>query len=109
MQHLSCKTFCNCHGGQNCLNPFTATRENAQSAEGETENDYIHSNLPDDSDDGLDKSMRIEAFLMTKLWTIWMSGNKGKETKQTLYYTILCLFCRSFSLIHLSVRLFLNF
>ena len=42
--------FCNCHGGQDCLNPFTATREIAQPAEEETEKDYIDSNLPDDSD-----------------------------------------------------------
>ena len=42
--------FCNCHGGQDCLNPFTATREIAQSTQEETETDYIESNLPDDSD-----------------------------------------------------------
>ena len=43
-------TFCKCHGGQDCLNPFTATREIARSAEEETETDYIENNLPDDSD-----------------------------------------------------------
>ena len=44
-------TFCNCHGGQDCLYPFTATREIARSAEEETVTDYIESNLTDDSDD----------------------------------------------------------
>ena len=33
----------------------TATREIAQSAEEETETNYIYSNLPDDSDDGLEQ------------------------------------------------------
>ena len=34
----------------------TATREIAQSAEEETETNYIDSNLPDDSDDGLEQA-----------------------------------------------------
>ena len=29
-QHLSCTTFCNCHGGQDCLNLFTTAREAVQ-------------------------------------------------------------------------------
>ena len=39
-----------------CLNPFTATRKIAQPAEEETETDYIDSNLPDDSVDGLEQN-----------------------------------------------------
>ena len=46
--------FCNCHGGQDCLNLFTANREISPSPEEETETDCIDSNLPDDSDDGLE-------------------------------------------------------
>ena len=53
---LSRTPFCNCHGGQDCLNPFTATRKIAQPAEEETETDYIDSNLPDDSIDGLEQN-----------------------------------------------------
>ena len=30
-QHLSCTSFCNCSGGENCCNPYT-TQEDAQSA-----------------------------------------------------------------------------
>ena len=70
------------------MNPFTATREIAQSAEEKTENDYIDKNLPDDSYDGLEQSMRMEVFLTTKFRTIWMSGNKDKEIKETLYKTL---------------------
>ena len=70
------------------MNPFTATREIAQSAEEKTENDYIDKNLPDDSYDGLEQSMRMGVFLTTKFRTIWMSGNKDKEIKETLYKTL---------------------
>ena len=52
-QHLSCTSFCNCHGGQNCLNPFTSTRDIAQSAEEESETEDIDSNHPDELDNGL--------------------------------------------------------
>ena len=41
---------------QDYLNPFTAIREIVQSFEEETETDYIDTNLPDDSDDGLSYS-----------------------------------------------------
>ena len=54
-QHLSYMAFYNCHGGQKYLNPFTANKEFVQSAEEETETDDIDSNLPDDSDDGLEQ------------------------------------------------------
>ena len=37
------------------MNPFIATREIAQSAKEKTKTDDIDSNLPDDSDDGLEQ------------------------------------------------------
>ena len=37
------------------MSPFTATREVVQSAEEETETGDVDSNLPDDSDDGLEQ------------------------------------------------------
>ena len=51
---VSCTLFCDCYGEQDSLNPFTATREIAKSAEEETETDNIDSNRPGDSDDGLE-------------------------------------------------------
>ena len=49
-QHMSCKAFWNCHGGQDCLTSCTATME-IQSAEEEIPTAYVDSNLPDDCDD----------------------------------------------------------
>ena len=48
--------FCNCHGRQDCLHPCTATSEISKPSEelGHCETDYIDSNLPYDSDDGLE-------------------------------------------------------
>ena len=43
--------FCNCHGGQDCLNSFTATREIPKSSEEDT---VKQNTLTDDSDDGLE-------------------------------------------------------
>ena len=54
-QHLSRTPLCNCHGGQYCLEPFTASGDFAQSAEEETETDDIDSNLSDESDYGLEQ------------------------------------------------------
>ena len=54
MYSTSSRPFCNCNGGQDCLNPFTATREISKSSEEDTVKNYIDSNLPDDSDDGLE-------------------------------------------------------
>ena len=50
MDATSSTPFCNCHGGQDCLNPFPATREISKSSEEDT----VDSNLPDDSGDGLE-------------------------------------------------------
>ena len=54
MDATSSKPFCNGHGGQDCLNPFTATSEISNHLKRVLETDYIDSNLPDDSDDGLE-------------------------------------------------------
>ena len=51
MDTTSSTPFCNCHGGQDCLNPFTATRENSKSFEEDTVKQII---LTDDSDDDLE-------------------------------------------------------
>ena len=36
MYATSSTPFCYCHGGQDCLNPFTATREMTKSSEEDT-------------------------------------------------------------------------
>ena len=43
--------FCNCHGGQDCLNPFTATREISKSS---IEDTVKQNTLTDNSGDGLE-------------------------------------------------------
>ena len=109
MDATSSMPFYNCHGGQDCLNPFTATREIPESSEEDTVKQItltvifmmILVMV-------LNKTMRMEGFLATQFRTIWMRGNKDKEIKEILYF-IFCLFCRSFSPIHLSVISFLIF
>ena len=79
--------FCNGHGGQDCLNPFTATRKISKSSEEDTVKQitltatfqiilmmvfYI--------------TMRMEVYLPTQFWSISMLGNKDKEIKETLYF-----------------------
>ena len=101
--------FCNCHGGQDGLNPFTVTREIFKSSEDDTVKQItLTATFQMILVMVLNKTMRMEVFLMTKFRTIWMRGNKDKEIKDTLYF-IFCLFCRSFSPIHLSVISFLIF
>ena len=109
MDATSSTPICNSHGGQDCLNPFTATREIFKSSEEDTVKQITYA--------GtfqmilmmvLTKTMRMEVFLMTRFRTIWMRGNKDKDVKETLYF-IFCLFCRSFSPIQLSVISFLIF
>ena len=68
---------------------------------GETETDYIYSNLPDGFEQGIeDGGVPDDTF-----WTIWMSGNKDKQLKETIYF--IYFFCRYFSPIQLLVRPFL--
>ena len=104
----TCSTpFCNCHGGQDCLIPFTATREISKSSEEDTVKQItLTATFQMILMMVLNSTMRTEVFLMTQFRTIWMRGNKDKEIKETLYF-IFCLFCRSFSPIHLSVISFL--
>ena len=97
--------FCNCHGGQDCLNPFTATWEISKSSEEDTVKKItLTATLQMILVMLLNKTMRMEMFLTTQFRTIWMRVNKDKEIKETLYF-IFCLFCRSFSPIHLSYYL----
>ena len=60
-----CTPVCNYNGGQDCLIPFTAFREITQSAEGETEKitNYFEMILMV----VLNKTMRMEVFLTTKI------------------------------------------
>ena len=68
--------FCNCHGGQDCLNPFTATREIFRSSEYET---VIQITLLATFQMilmmVLNKTMRMEVFLTTQFLTIWIHVN----------------------------------
>ena len=70
------------------MNRFTATRKIAQYVEKETETVYIDSNLLDCSDDGLGQDNEDGGVPLIQFLTIWMSGNKDKEIKETLYFTL---------------------
>ena len=59
-QHMSCTKFCNCQGGQDCLNPFTAATGIIQPAEEATDADDSDINLPEDSDDDLEQDDKDE-------------------------------------------------
>ena len=103
MDATSSMPFCNCHGGQDCLNPFTATREISKSSEEDIVKQItLTATFQMILMMVLNKTVRMEVFLMTQFRTICMRVNKDKEIKETLYY-IFCLFCRSFSPIHLPV------
>ena len=109
MNAISSTPFCNGHGGQDCLNPFTATREISKSSEKDTVKLItLTATFPIILMMVFNKTMRTEVFPVTQFRIIWMRGNKDKEIKETLYF-IFCLFCRSFSPIHLSDILFLIF
>ena len=76
-QHLSCTTFCNCNGRQDCLNPFTTAREAVQPGENvqsgeivqsvdeETEMGDVDSNHPDHSDNDIEHDKEVEAVRVT--------------------------------------------
>ena len=109
MDATSSTPFCNCHGGQDCLNPFTATRDISKASEEDTVKQItLTATCQMILVMVLNKTMRMEVFLTTQFRTIRMRGNKAKEIKEALYFTS-CLFCRSFSPIHLSVISFLIF
>ena len=103
---ISSMSFCNCHGGQVCFNQFTATREISKSSEEDTVN--LTATFLIILMMVFNKTMRMKVFPATRFRIIWMRGNKDKEIKETLCF-IFCLFCRSFSPIHLSVISFLLF
>ena len=56
-QHLSSTTFCDCHGGEDCLNEFTTTRDIVQAAEEGPGTEDINDSLDDDPDDGLEQDI----------------------------------------------------
>ena len=103
MDATSSTPFCNYYGGQDCLNPFTATREISKLSEEDTVKQItLTATFQMILVMVLNKTMRMEVFLMTIFRTIWMRGNKDTEIKEALYF-IFCLFYRSFSPIRLSV------
>ena len=65
--------FFNCHGGQDCLNPFTATREIFKSSEEDTVKQITYT-ATFQMILMMDKTMRMEVLLMTQFRTIWMRG-----------------------------------
>ena len=78
------------HGGQDCLNPFTATREISKTSEEDTVKQITFTatfqiilmmvfNI----------TMRMKVYQPTQFWSISMLGNKHKEIKETLYF----IFC----------------
>ena len=78
--------FCNFHGGQDCLNPFTATRKISKSSEEDTLKQLtLTATFQMILMMVLNKTMRMEVFLTTHFRTIWMRGNQDKEIKETLY------------------------
>ena len=97
----------NCHGGQDCLNPLTATREISKSSEEDTMKQIIlTATFQMILMMILNKTMRMGVFMTTQFQTIWMRGNIDDRIKETLYF-IFSLFYRCFSPIHLSVISFL--
>ena len=59
--------FCNCHGGQDCLNPFTATMEISKSSEGDTVKQLTFTaTIQMILAMVLNKTMRMELFLATQ-------------------------------------------
>ena len=36
------------------------------------------------------KTMRMEVFLTTQFWSIWVRGNKEKEIKENLHFIFVC-------------------
>ena len=100
---ISSTPFCNFHGGQVCLNTFTATREISESSEEDTVKQItLTATFQMIMMMVLNKTMRKKVLPTTQFRIIWMRGNKDKEIKKTLYF-IFCLFCRTFSPFHLSV------
>ena len=79
--------FCNCHGRQDCMNPFTATREISKSSEEDTVKQITSTaTFQMTLMMVLNKTMRMEVFLMIQFWSILMRGNNDKEIKR--HYTL---------------------
>ena len=77
--------FCNCHGGQDCLNLFTATREISKSFEEDTVKQIsLTATFQMILMMGLNKTMRMEVFLTTQFRSVWMRGNKDKNIRDII-------------------------
>ena len=79
MDATSSTPFCNCYGGQDCLNAFTATRGISKSSEeGTVKQITLTATFQMILMMVLNKTMRMDVFLTTKVRTFWMRGNKDK-------------------------------
>ena len=88
----SSTSFCNGHGGQDCLNPFTATREISKSSEEDTVKQItLTATFQIILMMVFNITMRIAVYLPTQFWSISMLGNKDKEIKETLYFIFLLI------------------
>ena len=80
MYSTSSRPFSNCQGGQDCLNPFTATREISKSSEEDTVKQItLTATFQMIQMMALNKSNRMGVFLATQFWTIWTVGIKIKK------------------------------
>ena len=80
MDATSGTLFCICHGGQDCLNPFTATRGISKSSEEDTVKQItLTATFQMILMMVLNKTMRMEVILTTQFLTFLMRGNKDKE------------------------------
>ena len=69
--------FCNWHGGQDCLNPFTATREISKSSEVDTvKQSTLTATFQMILVMVLNKTKRMEAFLTANFGSFGCVGNK---------------------------------
>ena len=83
--------LCNCHDRRDCLNPCTATTEISKSSEDDTVKQItVTTTFQMILMMVLNKTMNMEVFLMTQLWTICMRGNKDKELKETSCVIFVC-------------------
>ena len=58
--HLSCTTFCSCHGGEDCLNQFTTVKDIGPAAEEDPDTEDINDTLEDDAGDELEQDKEVE-------------------------------------------------
>ena len=72
-------------------NQFTATRKISKSSEEDTVKQItLTATFQTILMIVLNKIMRLDVFLKTQFRTIWMLGNKDKETKEALCFIFVC-------------------